>query len=194
MRASDAIRQDTESIGLSKENQTIAPLLTTRLEKESSASFSSPQLPRPLIALSHDTSSKSARENKGRQTTCNQHPLRASSDCVERLDQREREQEEQLSAREERTGSDTMPSEPTTPVRVPKAASNYSPTTQDPELRSQINMTLLRDGHITKYTCPSPILFLSRVSPLPTPQSPAISPCRRGSRRRRQRERHGQKS
>ncbi|KAI9049016.1 hypothetical protein LZ554_006865 [Drepanopeziza brunnea f. sp. 'monogermtubi'] len=43
-----------------------------------------------------------------------------------------------------------MPSGSTTPVRVPKAASNYSPTTQDPELRSQINMTLLRDGHITK--------------------------------------------
>lgn len=43
-----------------------------------------------------------------------------------------------------------MTSEPTTPVRVPKAASTYTPTTQDADLRSQINSVLLRDGHITK--------------------------------------------
>ncbi|CZS97241.1 hypothetical protein WAI453_008505 [Rhynchosporium graminicola] len=43
-----------------------------------------------------------------------------------------------------------MVSEPTTPVRVPKAASSYTPTTQDADLRSQINSVLLRDGHITK--------------------------------------------
>ncbi|KIN04911.1 hypothetical protein OIDMADRAFT_157407 [Oidiodendron maius Zn] len=43
-----------------------------------------------------------------------------------------------------------MNSEPTTPVRVPKAASTYTPTTQDPDLRSQINTILLRDGHISK--------------------------------------------
>ncbi|KAK2627250.1 hypothetical protein QTJ16_003216 [Diplocarpon rosae] len=43
-----------------------------------------------------------------------------------------------------------MASEPTTPVRVPKAAATYSPTTQDPDLRSQINSVLLREGHITK--------------------------------------------
>ncbi|PVH89827.1 hypothetical protein DL98DRAFT_647525 [Cadophora sp. DSE1049] len=43
-----------------------------------------------------------------------------------------------------------MASEPTTPVRVPKAASTYTPTTQDADLRSQINSVLLRDGHITK--------------------------------------------
>jgi hypothetical protein len=40
------------------------------------------------------------------------------------------------------------PSAPTTPVRVPKAAAKYSPTTQDPGLRSDINARLLRDGHI----------------------------------------------
>ncbi|RDL39674.1 Uncharacterized protein BP5553_04014 [Venustampulla echinocandica] len=43
-----------------------------------------------------------------------------------------------------------MDSEPTTPVRVPKAVSTYTPTTQDPDLRSQINTVLLRDGHISK--------------------------------------------
>ncbi|KAL3423067.1 hypothetical protein PVAG01_04815 [Phlyctema vagabunda] len=43
-----------------------------------------------------------------------------------------------------------MTSEPTTPVRVPKAASTYSASTQDPELRSQINTLLLRDGHVAK--------------------------------------------
>ncbi len=43
-----------------------------------------------------------------------------------------------------------MTSEPTTPVRVPKAASTYSPTTQDPDLRSQINSVLLREGHVSK--------------------------------------------
>jgi hypothetical protein len=47
------------------------------------------------------------------------------------------------------------PSEPTTPVRVPKAAATYTPTTQDPDLRSQINTVLLRDGHISRYPpCP----------------------------------------
>ncbi|CAG8973909.1 hypothetical protein HYALB_00003687 [Hymenoscyphus albidus] len=43
-----------------------------------------------------------------------------------------------------------MPTEPTTPVRVPKAVAAYAPTTQDPDLRSQINTVLLRDGHINK--------------------------------------------
>jgi hypothetical protein len=46
--------------------------------------------------------------------------------------------------------AETMASEPTTPVKVPKAASTYTPTTQDPDLRSQINTVLLRDGHISK--------------------------------------------
>jgi hypothetical protein len=44
-----------------------------------------------------------------------------------------------------------MNAEPTTPVRVPKAASTYTPTIQDPDLRSQINTVLLRDGHVSKY-------------------------------------------
>ncbi|RDW94708.1 hypothetical protein BP5796_00471 [Coleophoma crateriformis] len=43
-----------------------------------------------------------------------------------------------------------MASEPTSPVRVPKAASTYSASTQDPELRSQINTMLLKDGHVSR--------------------------------------------
>ncbi|KAB8295877.1 hypothetical protein EYC80_008698 [Monilinia laxa] len=43
-----------------------------------------------------------------------------------------------------------MASEPTTPVRVSKSAANYAPTTQDPDLRSQINALLLKDGHVAK--------------------------------------------
>ncbi|ESZ98348.1 hypothetical protein SBOR_1226 [Sclerotinia borealis F-4128] len=43
-----------------------------------------------------------------------------------------------------------MASEPTTPVRVSKSAANYTPTTQDPDLRSQINTILLKDGHVAK--------------------------------------------
>lgn len=37
------------------------------------------------------------------------------------------------------------------PVRVPRAAADYTPAVQDPDLRSQINAVLLRDGHIAKY-------------------------------------------
>ncbi|KAJ8069161.1 hypothetical protein OCU04_002833 [Sclerotinia nivalis] len=43
-----------------------------------------------------------------------------------------------------------MASEPTTPVRVSKSAANYTPTTQDADLRSQINSLLLKDGHVAK--------------------------------------------
>ncbi|KAF7862726.1 hypothetical protein EAF04_007599 [Stromatinia cepivora] len=43
-----------------------------------------------------------------------------------------------------------MASEPTTPVRVSKSAANYTPTTQDADLRSQINSILLKDGHVAK--------------------------------------------
>ncbi|TVY20932.1 hypothetical protein LARI1_G001392 [Lachnellula arida] len=43
-----------------------------------------------------------------------------------------------------------MATEPTTPIRVPKAASTYTPSTQDPDLRHQINTILLKDGHISK--------------------------------------------
>ena len=45
----------------------------------------------------------------------------------------------------------TMNSEPTTPVRVPKAAGTYTPSTQDPELRSEINSILIKEGHVSKY-------------------------------------------
>jgi hypothetical protein len=43
---------------------------------------------------------------------------------------------------------------PTTPVRVPKAVTTYTPTMQDPDLRSQINAVLLRDGHVETYVLP----------------------------------------
>ncbi|KAM3083663.1 hypothetical protein ACMFMG_002220 [Clarireedia jacksonii] len=43
-----------------------------------------------------------------------------------------------------------MASEPTTPVKVPKSAASYTPATQDPDLRSQINTLLLKDGHVAK--------------------------------------------
>ncbi|OLN81456.1 hypothetical protein CCHL11_09046 [Colletotrichum chlorophyti] len=39
---------------------------------------------------------------------------------------------------------------PSTPVKVPPSAANHSAATLDPELRSQINTFLLRDGHVTK--------------------------------------------
>ncbi|KAK1242606.1 hypothetical protein MKX08_005418 [Trichoderma sp. CBMAI-0020] len=43
-----------------------------------------------------------------------------------------------------------MSSRPSTPVKVPSSAANYTPATLDPDLRSQINTILLKDGHITK--------------------------------------------
>ncbi|KAI5928668.1 hypothetical protein F4810DRAFT_16890 [Camillea tinctor] len=39
---------------------------------------------------------------------------------------------------------------PSTPVKVPNSATNYTPATLDPDLRSQINTLLLREGHINK--------------------------------------------
>lgn len=44
-----------------------------------------------------------------------------------------------------------MSNQPSTPVKVPPAAASYTPATMDPELRSQINAVLLRDGHVLKY-------------------------------------------
>ena len=40
---------------------------------------------------------------------------------------------------------------PSTPVKVPGSAATYTPATLDPDLRTQINSVLLREGHITKY-------------------------------------------
>ncbi|RDA93628.1 hypothetical protein CP533_6187 [Ophiocordyceps camponoti-saundersi (nom. inval.)] len=42
------------------------------------------------------------------------------------------------------------PSTPSTPVKVSSAAANYSAAMLEPDLRSQINDALLRDGHITR--------------------------------------------
>ncbi|KND92183.1 hypothetical protein TOPH_03159 [Tolypocladium ophioglossoides CBS 100239] len=44
-----------------------------------------------------------------------------------------------------------MAQQPSTPVKVPSSAANYTPATLDPDLRSQINTVLLRDGHVAKY-------------------------------------------
>ncbi|CAH0043304.1 unnamed protein product [Clonostachys solani] len=43
-----------------------------------------------------------------------------------------------------------MSQPPSTPVKVPPSASSYTPATLDPDLRSQINTLLIRDGHINK--------------------------------------------
>ena len=39
---------------------------------------------------------------------------------------------------------------PSTPVKVPASAVSYTPATLDPDLRSQINTVLIRDGHVAK--------------------------------------------
>lgn len=43
-----------------------------------------------------------------------------------------------------------MSQPPSTPVKVPSSAANYTPATLDPDLRSQINTLLIREGHINK--------------------------------------------
>ncbi|KAI1502310.1 hypothetical protein F5X99DRAFT_165828 [Biscogniauxia marginata] len=43
-----------------------------------------------------------------------------------------------------------MSHQPSTPVKVPNSTTNYTPATLDPDLRSQINTLLLREGHINK--------------------------------------------
>ncbi|CAI6092253.1 hypothetical protein V2G26_020888 [Clonostachys chloroleuca] len=43
-----------------------------------------------------------------------------------------------------------MSQPPSTPVKVPPSASSYTPATLDPDLRSQINTLLIKDGHINK--------------------------------------------
>lgn len=56
----------------------------------------------------------------------------------------------------------TMSNIPSTPVKVPSSAANYTPATLDPDLRSQINTVLLRDGHVAK--CVLPLLYPSPPS------------------------------
>ncbi|OIW33538.1 hypothetical protein CONLIGDRAFT_640654 [Coniochaeta ligniaria NRRL 30616] len=43
-----------------------------------------------------------------------------------------------------------MASNSSTPVKVPSSAASYTPATLDPDLRSQINTLLIKDGHINK--------------------------------------------
>ncbi|KAH6849820.1 hypothetical protein B0I37DRAFT_369948 [Chaetomium sp. MPI-CAGE-AT-0009] len=39
---------------------------------------------------------------------------------------------------------------PSTPVKVPSSAASYTAATLDPDLRSQINSLLIKEGHVTK--------------------------------------------
>jgi len=39
---------------------------------------------------------------------------------------------------------------PTTPVKVPASAASYTAATLDPDLRSQINLLLLKEGLVNK--------------------------------------------
>lgn len=43
-----------------------------------------------------------------------------------------------------------MTNNTSTPVKVSSGAANYTAATLDPDLRSQINTVLLRDGHVSK--------------------------------------------
>ncbi|KAI2642626.1 hypothetical protein GGS21DRAFT_182890 [Xylaria nigripes] len=43
-----------------------------------------------------------------------------------------------------------MSHQPSTSVKVPTSATTYSPATQDADLRSQINVLLLREGHAAR--------------------------------------------
>ncbi|KAI1824423.1 hypothetical protein F4861DRAFT_506276 [Xylaria intraflava] len=43
-----------------------------------------------------------------------------------------------------------MSHQPSTSVKVPTSATTYTPATQDSDLRSQINILFLREGHSTK--------------------------------------------
>lgn len=43
-----------------------------------------------------------------------------------------------------------MASSNSMPVKVPSSAASYTPATLDPDLRSQINTLLIKDGHINK--------------------------------------------
>lgn len=48
-----------------------------------------------------------------------------------------------------------------TPVKVPQSAASYTPATQDADLRSQINMQLHKEGHVTKFVPPPAVLIPS---------------------------------
>jgi hypothetical protein len=69
-----------------------------------------------------------------------------------------------------------MSQRPSTPVKVPPSAANYTPATLDPDLRSQINAILLKDGHVAKSVARPPHFFFSldvrltiKTIPFPSP-------------------------
>ena len=54
-----------------------------------------------------------------------------------------------------------MSQPPSTPVKIPAAAAGYTDATVDPQLRSDINSLLLKEGHINKWVLPpSPFTLL----------------------------------
>ncbi|KAK4252386.1 hypothetical protein C7999DRAFT_27115 [Corynascus novoguineensis] len=46
---------------------------------------------------------------------------------------------------------------PSTPVKVPSSAANYTAATQDQDLRSQINALLIKEGHVSNFLPPNRI-------------------------------------
>ncbi|OAA71370.1 hypothetical protein ISF_01921 [Cordyceps fumosorosea ARSEF 2679] len=77
-----------------------------------------------------------------------------------------------------------MAQTPSTPVKVPSSAADYTPATLDPDLRSQINTILLRDGHVPKSVLSLPAALLSSSQPpSPPPPSPNFNPFSKSSKR-----------
>lgn len=58
---------------------------------------------------------------------------------------------------------------PSTPVKVPSSAANYTAATLDQDLRSQLNSLLISDGHVTKYAYPTPLPGCSNKPSLQVP-------------------------
>jgi hypothetical protein len=58
---------------------------------------------------------------------------------------------------------------PSTPVKVPSSAANYTAATLDPDLRSQINSTLIKEGLVTKYVSAT----LGPTGLIPPPPNPS---------------------
>lgn len=78
------------------------------------------------------------------------------------------------SPRRTHTSHPTMSQTPSTPVKVPSTAANYTPATLDADLRSNINAMLIRDGHVQKYVSfpgSSPLFLFFSTSIVSTKQT-----------------------
>ena len=70
---------------------------------------------------------------------------------------------------------------PSTPVKVPASSASYTPATLDPDLRSQINTVLIRDGHVAKYVrLPFPLAPTHMPSFSCSPTPPLFVPANQG--------------